>query len=213
MGLKPASYYDADYYELGTRTGRSCYDDYRWLPETTVRLAAALVDLAGVGPAEPILDFGCARGYLVKALRWLHRDAYGCDHSAWAIAHGDDAIRTYLRTTTETAPLGFTAMDFRLVIAKDVLEHCDAEGVARQLALFRARSAALVVVVPLGSRGRYVIPYMDEEPDHVLREPLSWWVEQIEVAGFIVKAAHHRVVGIKDQWAMYPEGHLVVYAR
>lgn len=37
MALVPAAYYDADYYQRGTLTGRSCYDAYRWMPETSVR--------------------------------------------------------------------------------------------------------------------------------------------------------------------------------
>jgi len=213
VSLVPASYYDADYYRRGTLTGRSCYDAYRWMPRTGVRLAAALVDLTETGPQQPILDFGCAQGWLVKALRWMLRDAYGCDHSAWAVAHGDAEVRTYLRVATASAPLGFTAMDFQLIVAKDVLEHCDEAGVARLLKLFRHRTQALAVVVPLGAAGRYTIPYMDEEPDHVIREPRDWWRDRIESAGFVVKDARARVEGIKDQWAAYPDGHAVIVAR
>lgn len=209
--LKPADYYDADYYQRGTTTGRSCYDDYRWLPEVSCRLAAALGDLVGLGREEPVLDFGCARGYLVRAFRLLFRDAYGCDHSRWAIENADPTVRTYLRLCTPDRPLPF-GMSFRLIVAKDVLEHCDEAMLGELLARFRAQTRDLVVIVPLGDGARYVIPYMEDEPDHVLRQPLPWWLARVHAAGFTIKSAVHRVQGIKDEWAHYAAGHATVWA-
>lgn len=210
--MKDSTYYDERYYEQGTLTRISCYEQYRWMPETSMRLAMAFIDLVGLQRDQPVLDFGCAKGYLVKALRLLFRDAYGCDHSEYAITRADDAVRTYLRLSTEDNPVPF-AMTFHLIMAKDVLEHCDATTLTRLLRAFREKTDRLVAIVPLGDGTRYIIPYMEEEPDHELREREEWWRTQIALAGFHEIQQRYRIDGIKDQWAHYPQGHLILDAR
>ena len=45
--------------------------------------AEKLIATMGMQPYDSVLDFGCARGYLVKALRKLAIMAYGYDISEW----------------------------------------------------------------------------------------------------------------------------------
>ena len=61
--------YDADYFLRGKQTGRSLYENYRWLPDLTIPMVAAMIRHLGIKPDDKILDFGCARGYVVKAFR------------------------------------------------------------------------------------------------------------------------------------------------
>ena len=77
--------YDEDYFERGVETGKSLYSNYRWIPELTIPICAELIMQLKIGPEDTILDFGCAKGFIVKALRLLHREAYGVDISEYAI--------------------------------------------------------------------------------------------------------------------------------
>jgi hypothetical protein len=35
--------FDADYFERGPESGKSCYHSYRWLPEATIKFAYKLM--------------------------------------------------------------------------------------------------------------------------------------------------------------------------
>ena len=72
--------YDENYFERGLQLGISGYTSYSWMPELTLKMAKFLIeDLDLIG--KNVLDFGCAKGYLVKALRIYGISAYGYDAS------------------------------------------------------------------------------------------------------------------------------------
>jgi hypothetical protein len=174
----------------------------------------AMIDLASIPRQQPILDYGCATGYLVKALRMLYRDAYGVDHSQWAVENADPAVRDYVRLVREGFRWPFDGMRFHTLIAKDVMEHMREGDVPEMFRRFKTRAKQIVVVVPLGLNDEfYRIPYMELEPDHVVRRDLPWWQQQMEGAGWNVELATHRVEGIKDQWVNYPTGHGILFAK
>ena len=39
-----SSFYDREYYEEGLESGKSAYQQYRWVPELTIPLAMTLID-------------------------------------------------------------------------------------------------------------------------------------------------------------------------
>ncbi|HUB14151.1 MAG TPA: glycosyltransferase [Acetobacteraceae bacterium] len=91
----PGDWYDAAYFEHG-RT--SNWDrGYHWsLFQNVFRDAGAW--LAECFPqARSALDIGCAKGFLVRALRERGIAAFGFDHSPWAIDHADPVARPFLR--------------------------------------------------------------------------------------------------------------------
>ena len=71
--------YDEDYFERGIESGKSLYTNYRWIPELTIPMCSFLNEQLGIGQSENVLDFGCAKGFIVKAMRLLGRNAYGVD--------------------------------------------------------------------------------------------------------------------------------------
>ena len=73
--------YGKSYYEDGIKSGVSCYENYRWLPELSIPLAFEIAEYLNIKKTDSILDFGCAKGYLVKSFRLLHYDCYGVDVS------------------------------------------------------------------------------------------------------------------------------------
>src|SRR3954465_12856357 len=111
--------YDADYYLRGQELGISGYTNYRWMPELTIPMVARIISHCGIKPEHSILDFGCARGYTVRAFREMGYDAWGVDVSQWALNNADEVAKPYLN------PLHTILWEnmYNWVVAKDVLEH------------------------------------------------------------------------------------------
>lgn len=204
-GRPVGNVFDEDYFLRGVETGKSLYRDYRWLERLTVPMARSIVDFLHVDYRDKLLDFGCARGYVVKALRQLGYDARGVDISEWAIRNGDEETKPYLQYIAECPPL--LSQEFDWVIAKDVLEHVlqvnETIGV-----LMAAARRGLFVVVPLSPEDNtpYVVPAYEKDVTHVHRLTLASWVRAFTRPGWSVEA-RYRVRGVKGnyytpEWAM-----------
>ena len=64
-------FFDENYFEKGRETGKSWYENYRWMPQRSFREALAIIDCLELNEKSYVLDVGCSKGYLVKALREL----------------------------------------------------------------------------------------------------------------------------------------------
>ena len=192
------SLYDSDYYERGIETGKSCYSNYRWIPELTIPLAARIIEYLGISDGEKILDFGCAKGYLVKAFRLLHREAYGFDLSEYAIQHVDEDIRQYVSNEFHG--------HYDWIIAKDVFEHIKYEEIEEWLTKICEASDNVFAIIPLGDGKKYIVPAYELDKTHVIRESLDWWIGVFEKVGFKVLDAVYRVEYIKDNWDKWEQG-------
>jgi len=207
------AFYDEAYYEHGPMYGKSLYSYYRWMPEPTFRMGMAIIEYAGLERNDAVLDFGCAKGFLVKAFRYLFRDAYGCDWSEYAIKHIEEDVRDYVILCTPDNPLPFT-QHFRLCVAKDVLEHVPYGELPQLLRQLRNKTDRLMVVVPLGKNQKYVIEEYERDKSHVIREDKDWWLGTIEDAGFSIASADYHISGVKDSWhKVHPRGNFVVLAE
>jgi len=215
MPLNP-DLYDADYYLHGKETGKSLYSDYRWLPALTVPMVAAIREHLKIQPGDTLCDFGCARGYVVRAFRMLGYDARGVDLSPWAIQNADPEVRDFV--TEGEAPPG----EFDWVLAKDVLEHVPAGRLPDTLiSLFLAARKGVFVVVPLSvAAGEpYVVPEYEQDVTHCIRLPLAHWSAMLCAAaseaapGQWEVRASYRVPGVKDNWSHYPQGNGFLTAR
>lgn len=204
-------YFNADYFETGTMTGKSCYTYYRWMPEPTFRMAMALIEYAGIKKEESVLDYGCAKGFLVKALRCLFRDAYGCDISKYAIDNSDPEVRKYIKLCTYENLVPFD-QNFSLSIAKDVLEHVPYSQILPLLSALRKKSDRLLSVVPLAKHSKYIIEAYELDGSHIIREDIEWWKNKFIEAGFKIISIESHVEGIKDNWyKINPLGNAVFY--
>ena len=198
--------FDADYFERGVATGKSLYRDYRWIPELTIPMAARILELfPRAAWGSKVLDFGCAKGYLVKALSLLGRDATGVDISSYAINMGrSEGINTIHHT------LPFVRSDlgqYRLTIAKDVLEHVWTDQLPEVLAFLRKVTDELFVIVPLSNKkGQYVIPAFENDVTHRVRMPMSGWTTILEATGFRVISADYCVPGLKEAYRKFDAG-------
>lgn len=204
IGARMNNVFDEDYFMRGKQSGKSLYEDYRWMPELTVPMVEKIIAHLGIQKSETVLDFGCARGYVVRAFYELGYRAIGVDISEWAIENADPVAKPFLIKTTERMQVPTTTFDW--VIAKDVLEHIQyVSGVVQ--ALMDCAVKGVFAVVPLSQfRGaKYVVEDYEKDVTHVQRLPLLNWVEMFLHRGWRVEASF-RVPGVKDNYAQYPRG-------
>ena len=190
--------YDEDYYERGIESHKSCYSNYRWIPELTIPMAFTLIEHLNILPSDKILDFGCAKGYLVKAFRLLHREAFGYDISTYAKDSAPLDVKPYILDT-------YTG-NYDWVISKDVFEHVPYEEINDLLKELSKFTRKMFVIVPLGKDGRYVIPAYELDSTHMIREDLNWWKNCFIKNGFSVDAADYNVKYLKENWSHWEKG-------
>jgi SAM-dependent methyltransferase len=130
-----ADFYDRAYFD---GAGKSNYCGYSIDSSPFAAQADAIVALLREYALDgPVLDVGCAKGYLVYVLRQRGIEAYGVDWSPYAIAAADPDVRPHL-TQSSAHHLPFADRRFALVVTFDVLEHMDL-GFARRALTETAR--------------------------------------------------------------------------
>lgn len=202
--------YDADYFLRGKESGKSLYSDYRWMPDLTIPMVEAIVAHCGITKGSRVLDFGCARGYVVKALRGLGYDAHGVDISEWAITNADEETKPYL-SWAGSGPMVLEGV-YDWIIAKDVLEHVY-EVKDTIAGLIEAAYNGVFAVVPLGyGLDGYVVPDYDRDVTHIHRLSLGTWAAMFMRPGWSVDA-RYRIPGVKDNYAGWPTGNGFLTAR
>ncbi len=210
--------FDEEYFQFGIKTGKSLYENYRWLPEETMHMAMSMIDHLRITKYHTVLDYGCSRGYLVKALQLLNRVAYGVDISEYAINNCDPAVvkcvgqiepinddmtvdhRLHINSITKSLQIPWPEV-FDFVISKDVLEHVPHEAIEATIEVIAKQCKTAFFVIPLGDNEKYRIPAYEFDVTHMIREDESWW-ELLFTKHFHIQHTLHQVEGIKDKW--YP---------
>jgi 2-polyprenyl-3-methyl-5-hydroxy-6-metoxy-1,4-benzoquinol methylase len=205
----PSCPYDEDYYLRGKESGKSLYENYRWLPELTLPMVDRMVEVLGIRKGQTVLDFGCARGYTVRAFLERGYDAWGVDYSQWAIDNADPKARHKLWQ----GQWPWFKVDW--IIAKDVLEHIHDATLGRTIEnLLEHARVGVFVVVPLAIEDgcTYVVPEYEKDVTHVQRLTLETWVAKFSALGWSVNGTH-RIPGIKDNYAWAVRGNGFITAR
>jgi hypothetical protein len=203
--------FDEAYFESGIASGKSLFENYRWIAELTIPMAMTMIDHLKITRKDKVLDYGCSKGFLVKALRLLHRQAWGVDVSSYAINNLDPSVRKYCAITKSDFSASFLCNGSNLpavydfCISKDVFEHIPLEILKRVLT--NIPSLKMFAVIPLGDGERYNIPAMHFDSTHVHACSIDWWIQLFDICGWSVVESTTRIVGIKDHWAKYRDGH------
>ncbi len=173
--------YDMAYFEYGLETGVSLYTDYRWMPELTIPFCAELISQLGIKHTDTILDFGCAKGFMVRALRLLGREAFGVDTSEYAVSCAPEDVKPYVNLIRLPDDISGT---YDWIIAKDVFEHIVHRELEYLLKTLRARSQNLFAIIPIGDGSKFLSPKEEKDVTHQIRECLTWWRDRFMEAGF-----------------------------
>src|SRR5262249_44406988 len=111
--------YNKDYFENGIVFGISGYLSYGWMAERTLRMVFHMIRELKIAPQESVLDFGCAKGYVVKAFRIFDYEAYGVDVSDYAIGLVDGDVRDHCAVIVGVDDPALFNRKYDWMIAKD----------------------------------------------------------------------------------------------
>ncbi|HEV8438460.1 MAG TPA: glycosyltransferase [Methylomirabilota bacterium] len=160
--------YDRHYFE--TALGPLPYDRQHgeWL-----QFFATIADhIATEIKPKRVLDVGCAKGFLVEALRDRGVEAFGIDISEYALGEVRADIRPYCRLASVVDPL---EDEYDLIACIEVIEHLGEE---------EGRRAIANICQSTGDVLFSSTPDDFTEPTHVNVRPVSWWIEQFAGQGF-----------------------------
>jgi len=186
--------FDKDYYEDGVKKGISCYENYRYMPTRSYEEAITIVEecLGKKKDKVTVLDLGCAKGYLVHALRQLGVSAYGEDISEYALDNCHPNVEGCVSFPS--------CHKYDFVICKDVLEHQTEEDILPFLKQIKDRCKFALFVIPLGDNDKYRIPEYEKDVTHLIKKDEDWWINKLSEAGFELLHFDYKLGNIKKKW-------------
>ena len=185
-----------DYYEDGVRKHISGYEDYKWMPTRSIPEA---LDIQNHFKFKTCVDYGCAKGFLVNALRIVGCDAWGEDISEYAVENCHPNVRDYVSLPNDK--------QYDLLICKDVLEHVEVEDIPSVLQKFKKKSKQFFFVIPLGDDDRFRIREYEVDITHVTKKDEEWWIKMFESQGLELVKFSYSLGSIKEKWIEpYPHG-------
>ena len=191
--------FNEDYYENGVVKKLSGYTNYRYMPTRSYEEAITIKELWG-DKYNVILDWGCAKGYLVNALNQLGYTAYGYDISEYAIANCHPKVKD--KVSTEVF-----IKEAECVICKDVMEHVPEDKVVDVLNLINLKTCnEALFVIPLGDDDKFRIREYEMDVTHVTKKDEDWWIDKFREAGFKIKNFSYSLGNIKKKWKHYEYG-------
>lgn len=188
--------FNEDYYEDGVRKHISGYEDYKWMPTRSIPEA---LDIKECFNFKTCVDYGCAKGFLVHALRIIGCDAYGEDISEYAVQNCHPAVKDYVSLPNDKW--------YDLLICKDVLEHVEVEDLPSVIDQFKKKSNQFFFVIPLGDKDRFRIREYEVDITHVTKKDEEWWIKFFEGQGLDLVSFSYDLGSIKEKWVeTYPHG-------
>jgi cyclopropane fatty-acyl-phospholipid synthase-like methyltransferase len=203
--FKP-EFYDEDYYERGPESGKGWLENYHWMPRRTFKEAFAFIDYMGLDDSSYVLEFGCSKGFLVRAMRMLNIRADGCDISKYALSFAPTGCWD---CSKEEQWEEHSSRAYSHIIAKDVFEHLNPNQLEETLIKLSGLAKKIMCVVPIGDSGIYRIPEYHTEISHLIAEDETWWMQKFEKAGWVTAKHCDHLPGLKDNWMSTPKGNHV----
>ena len=204
--FKANEYFDENYYERGAETGKSLYSHYRWMPELTIPMCHHIAKYTELTPEQKLLDFGCAKGFTVKALRLLGYKAFGVDVSEYAVSQIEEKTRKWCGVIQPQDALVCAPGGYDWILCKDILEHIPYDKIDEQLNVLYMGGKKLMAMIPLGDGKKYIIDSYELDKSHFIRENIEWWGYKFESAGWRIDMATHDMGPFKKNWQFAPEG-------
>ena len=138
------------------------------------------------------VDFGCAKGFLVRALRILGYQAYGEDISEYALKSCMPEVKDFLSFPNDKK--------YDLLISKDVLEHVEEEDLPGVLRKLNNKADQFLFVIPLGDNNKFRIPEYEIDITHVTRRDEEWWIELFQDNGYQLRDFSYSLGAMKEKW-------------
>jgi len=178
--VKKRCFYNQEYFENGNYKGytKGWYRIWHYFTGYAVGL---YLKTKGV---KRVLDFGCADGVMVAAMRKLGIEAWGVDKSEYAISKAPNEAKNYV-WCGQIKDMSFGPRYFDMVTSWDVLEHIPPDDI----------EPVIKDIVRVGKKGLWGIYTKDEtiaklhkalgktHDDHVSEHDSCWWTEKFEQMG------------------------------
>jgi len=167
--------YNREYYESVN------YTDYHARQDRYNQLALEITNHLKVHELDqdPILDFGCATGMLIKGLISLgYEEVYGADVSEWAVEQCEAANLNVSTTTNYGRHYGLT-------FALDVFEHMTIDQFNEFMTQIRTK--VLVFRMPICREGEsdYFLECSRADSTHIIRWTRRQWEAEFRRHGFV----------------------------
>ena len=188
----PADWYDADYFEHGLKSNWERGYSWELFSDLFERTARYLLE--SFPEAESFLDAGCAKGFLVRALRGRGKDCLGFDHSEWAVSRADETVRPYLlRAGADEVEFD---REFDMLLAFSLFESLTGDQIRSFLARARrwTRHALFASIPSFADRAEEEFHTRDDRDfSHITMRTRAWWHETFLAAGWRQDALHRTV--------------------
>lgn len=125
----------------------------------------------------PVLDFGCAVGFLIKGLIKTGHNVSGVDISDWAV---EKCRSENLNVSKE---IDFDK-SFGTVFALDVLEHMTVEEVKHFLENIKTNTIVFRIPICKNEGENYFLEVSRKDPSHIIRWTKQQWAEVFKSFGF-----------------------------
>ena len=170
----PGNWFDADYFEYGLKSNWT--NGYHWRDFAGLFRDTAQYLVAMFPEATSFLDAGCAKGFLVRALRELGKDAWGFDHSAWALERAEELARPFLKLG-DTATVEFDR-PFDLLLAFSFFESLtenQAEEFLRRSRAWTRHGLVAVILLCDSEEAKSALRAADADLSHITLQNREWW--------------------------------------
>lgn len=184
----PGAWYDADYFEHGRKS--NWRKGYTWQSFATLFRETAEFLATMLPESESFLDAGCAKGFLVRTLRERGKQAWGFDHSEWAIDHAEESAKPFLRRAS-VEEFVFDR-DFDVTLSFFLLESLTESQALAFLERARKQTRhALVSVIHTGEEEpTKPVAGDDRDLSHITLQSRAWWHDLILRAGWRQDVLH-----------------------
>ena len=181
-----ADFYNRNYFD-DQITQTSLYGGEYSDHENFKKMAEAIKQL--IGTPNKVLEIGMAKGYLVRRMREVGFDAYGCDISEYAVSKSPEEIKPYVRVA-DACDLPYQNDEFDYIVSFDTLEHVHPDKVETAiLELKRVAKNGLILAIAIhnDNSGREIIPVEERPlPDHLTNATWEWWSKKFQTFGLLM---------------------------
>ena len=168
------SFYDKDYFQHGTESKKSNYDNYRWIPERSLLQVKILEKNLSFSKDSILVDYGAAMGNLVRAFNESGYNMYGIDISCYAVSKVEKyKNKIFCADSLKVIPCN--KVDW--VISMNTLEHLSINQLLRFFKETTFLNAFLFYLVPVSryDGGKFISPKSNNDVSHILRRSEIWW--------------------------------------
>lgn len=185
-------WYDEDYFEKGLKSNWD--HGYSWLLFQDLFRETATFLTNTFFEASSYLDIGCAKGFLVRALRERAKECWGFDHSPWAIEHAEESSKPFIERSS-VDEIDFDRQ-FDLLVAFGIFESLTESQLRSFLSRARAwtRQAIFATIPSFQSEEEESLYYKnDKDLSHITMHTREWWHEMFLSAGWRQDPLHRIV--------------------